>query len=649
MGTAVQSLLRSHSEANVVGRAEELNALRAALATDGPLVSCLHGLAGVGKTTLLDAFLAEARSAGLTVVRLDGRTFEPTPAGFLGELARATGAEEQQLGDVSRRLGELGWRVVLAIDSYENLRLIDGWLRTEFVPALADTVRIILAGREVPLFAWEAAPGWHGFFRSIPLGPLSADASIELLQRHGVDAVTGRKLNRFVRGHPLALVVGASAVRERPKLEIEDAALQRVVQALAAVYLDDLDAQTRHAVDAASVVRRMTSSLFRAMVPDAAPDDGLERIGRLPFVETMRDGLVLHDSVQQAIAAILRSTDPERYRRLKAAAWRQLRREVADVGRAELWRYTADMLFLLENPVPRNAFFPPDGHPYAVEQAVASDQAAVFAILDRHLGPSDSGAWKAWWDRLPDRFRIVREAGGSVAGFCLYFDAATVPRRWLEEDPVCRFYLAHLVAHPLHGRGRALIMRGWLGRDAHEAPGGVQAACWLDLKRAYMEIRPNLRRVYTGVYDADTYAEPAHTLGIEPLAGGPIDLDGSPYHPSVLEFGPGSVDAWLAWLVAGELGIEEPELLDADNRQVVLDGERVDLTPLEFGFMRQLVAHEGRTVSRRTLLQEVWGYDHATAGSNVVEAVARSVRRKLGARAALVETVRGLGYRLRAG
>lgn len=117
----------------------------------------------------------------------------------------------------------------------------------------------------------------------------------------------------------------------------------------------------------------------------------------------------------------------------------------------------------------------------------------------------------------------------------------------------------------------------------------------------------------------------------------------------MLEFGPGSVDAWLAWLVAGELGIEEPELLDADNRQVVLDGERVDLTPLEFGFMRQLVAHEGRTVSRRTLLQEVWGYDHATAGSNVVEAVARSVRRKLGARAALVETVRGLGYRLRAG
>lgn len=645
----VESHLRRHSEENVFGRAGELGALRAALAADGPLVSCLHGLAGMGKTTLLDAFLAETRSAGLTVVRLDGRTFEPTPAGFLGELGRAIGADEQDLDDVSQRLGQLGQRIVLAIDSYENLRLIDGWLRAEFVPALADNVRIILAGRDVPLFAWEAAPGWHGFFRSIPLGPLSAEASIELLEHHGVDGVSGRRLNRLVRGHPLALVVGASAVRDRPELEIEDAALQRVVEALATSYLDDLDPQTRRGVDAASVVRRMTSSLFRAMVPDAAPDDSLERLRRLPFVETMHDGLVLHDSVQQAIAAILRSTDPERYRRLKAAAWWQLRREVAGVGRADLWRYTADMLFLCENPVPRNAFFPPEGQPYAVEQAVASDQAAVFTILDRHLGSSAASAWKSWWERLPDRFRIVREAGASVAGFCLYFDMATVPRRWLEEDPVCRVYLSHLVAHPLRGRERTLIFRGWLDRDRGEAPGSLQASCWLDLKRAYMELRPHLRRVYTGVYDINTYGEPAQTLGIELLPGGPIDLDGTAYYPSALEFGPGSVDAWLAWLVAGELGIEEQELLDVENRQLVLGGERIELTPLEFGFMRELVAHEGRAVSRTTLLREVWGYGHATAGSNVVEAVARSVRRKLRDRAGLVETVRGRGYRLRAG
>jgi hypothetical protein len=550
---------------------------------------------------------------------------------------------------VTHRLGGLAQRVILAIDTYENLRLLDGWLRTEFVPALTENVRVILAGREAPLFAWEAAPGWHGFFRSIPLGPLDPDAAITLLERDGIHPSVARQLNGVVRGHPLALVLGAGAVRERPDLLIEEAALQRVLQALAGVYLDGLDPQTREALDAAAAVRRMTKSLFRAMVPGAAPEDGLERLRRLPFVDVMRDGLVVHETVQQAVVAVLRSTDPERYRRLKAAAWRQLRLEVSGVGRGELWRYTADMLFLLENPVPRNAFFPPDNHRYAVDQAISSDAAAIFEIIDRHVGPRDARAWKTWWERLEPRFRVVREVAGGVAGFCLYFDPASVPRRWLDEDPVCAFYAAHLQAYPLRGPGRALFFRGWIGRDHGDAPGGVQAACWLDLKRAYMELRPQLRRVYTGVYDIATYGEAAATLGIAPLPGGPIDLDGVAYHPAALEFGPGSVDAWLAWLVAGELGIEDDELLDLENRQLVLDGRRVDLTPLEFGFMRELVAHQGRTVTRRTLLEEVWGYDHGAAGSNVIEAVATSVRRKLGDRAGLIETVRGLGYRLKVG
>ncbi|MEX1156834.1 MAG: winged helix-turn-helix domain-containing protein [Chloroflexota bacterium] len=644
---AVGPLLERRARELLVGREEELTALRDTLAPNGPLVSCLHGIAGVGKTTLLEAFLAEARAAGATVVRLDCRTFEPTETGFLRELGRAVGADGDDLPDVTRRLSDLGDRVMLALDTYEGIRLIDGWLRSEFVPALGVNVRLILAGRELPIFAWETAPGWHGFFRSIALGPLSPDDATELLGRDGVEPPVARKLNRVVRGHPLALVVAAGALRDRPDLEIEEAALQRVLEALARVYLDELDPTTRPVLDAASVVRRMTRSLLHAMLPDLAPDDGLERLRRLPFVEVMRDGLVVHETMQQAISGVLRATDPERYRRLKGAAWRQLRREVANVGRAELWRYTADMLFMIENPVPREAFFPSDRHPYAVEQALATDAAAITAILDRHLGPADAAAWKRWWQRLPQAFRVVREDGGSAAGFALFFEPTAVPRRWLEEDAACAFWLDHLDRHPLRGRGRILFYRGQLDRDRGEAPGGVQAACWLDLKRAYMELRPNLQRVYAGVYDLATYGPIATPLGFQLLPGGPVQLDARDFHPTLLDFGPGSVDAWLAWLVASELGISEEQLLDAENRQLVLDGERVDLTPLEFGVLAHLLDGRGQTVTRKALLEQVWGYEHAAAGSNVVEVVVRSIRKKLGERAQMIETVRGLGYRMR--
>ena len=72
-------------------------------------------------------------------------------------------------------------------------------------------------------------------------------------------------------------------------------------------------------------------------------------------------------------------------------------------------------------------------------------------------------------------------------------------------------------------------------------------------------------------------------------------------------------------------------------------GERVALTPLEFGLFNHLREREGKAVSRPELLREVWGTDYA-GGSNVVDAVVRSLRRKLGAPASVVETVRGSGY-----
>jgi DNA-binding response OmpR family regulator len=71
----------------------------------------------------------------------------------------------------------------------------------------------------------------------------------------------------------------------------------------------------------------------------------------------------------------------------------------------------------------------------------------------------------------------------------------------------------------------------------------------------------------------------------------------------------------------------------------------VGLTPLEFGVLRCLEDHEGRAVSRATLLDAVWGY-RSDVGSNVVDVVVRRLRRKVGPGGPLIDTVRGTGYRL---
>jgi hypothetical protein len=132
-------------------------------------------------------------------------------------------------------------------------------------------------------------------------------------------------------------------------------------------------------------------------------------------------------------------------------------------------------------------------------------------------------------------------------------------------------------------------------------------------------------------------------LGFVPVVGGPVDVGGVAYHVLVLDLGPASVDGWLGRLVASDLELDD-ELLDEQQRQLVIDGTRVDLTPLEFDLLRYLLDREGIVVERRAILRDVWGTDW-TGGSNMIEAVVSALRRKLGRNSLMIETVRGVGYR----
>jgi len=208
----------------------------------------------------------------------------------------------------------------------------------------------------------------------------------------------------------------------------------------------------------------------------------------------------------------------------------------------------------------------------------------------------------------------------------------------LRKDPITQSWSNHLAEVPVPENQRVLFLRRWLSRDKGEKPGSVQAACWLDIKRTYMELRPFLRRVYLILNDLEPYASVAQTLGFQVL-----DREKNQFG-AMLDFGPASVDGWLAGLGAAELGIE-PEMLDAQSHELVLDGHRVKLTKLEFEVFRYLYTRKGTAVSRASLVEDVWGWKHT--GSNVIEAVMRTLRKKMGDKSESIETIRGLGYRFR--
>lgn len=95
-----------------------------------------------------------------------------------------------------------------------------------------------------------------------------------------------------------------------------------------------------------------------------------------------------------------------------------------------------------------------------------------------------------------------------------------------------------------------------------------------------------------------------------------------------------------AELVVGDLA------LDLRTRRVVVAGQATDLTAREFALLEVFLRHPGQVLSRAQLLGLVWGMDF-DPGPNVVDVLVRALRRKVGTQR--IETVRGMGYRLRTG
>lgn len=80
------------------------------------------------------------------------------------------------------------------------------------------------------------------------------------------------------------------------------------------------------------------------------------------------------------------------------------------------------------------------------------------------------------------------------------------------------------------------------------------------------------------------------------------------------------------------------------TRQAWVGDRGVDLSAKEFVLAEVLLRHPMQVMSKEQLLNRVWGYDY-DPGSNIIEVYIRHLRRKLGSH--YIETVRGMGYRLR--
>jgi DNA-binding response OmpR family regulator len=87
-------------------------------------------------------------------------------------------------------------------------------------------------------------------------------------------------------------------------------------------------------------------------------------------------------------------------------------------------------------------------------------------------------------------------------------------------------------------------------------------------------------------------------------------------------------------------------MVDIDAHRVSVDKVETNLTATEFRLLTELIGNLGKVLTRDKLLDKVWGYQF-DGYARTVDTHIRRLRQKLGPYAGWIETVRGVGYRLR--
>jgi hypothetical protein len=466
----VAGRLRTAQRRAFVGREEELELFRGALAADPPVFAVLHvhGPGGVGKSALLDAYAAIAEAAGAAVTRLDARELDRTPDGLRRAIGGAAAA---------------GVRRAVLLDTYELLAPLDAWLRDVLLPELPASTTVVLAGRDPPGPGWWTDPGWGELFRSVALRNLRPEESRTLLERRGIRRARAEEAIGFTHGHPLALALCADVLQQGGAEGLTPERSLDVLRALVKRFTEGIpSALHRQALEVCAHARVTTEALLAAAIGPEHAHALFDWLAGLSIVERGPRGLHPHDLAREALDADLRWRNPEAY----AALHRRVRAHILPRLRAaaprDAQRAFADLLFLhRHNPVARPIYRFYELGRVAVEPARPDEAPALVAMAARLQGPEAARCLDHWIRRQPGAAWVVVDGPRRPAGLVLelWLDGPTPED--LAIDPIARRAWEHMRRRgPLREGEAATLSRLWFDADGGRAlatAGAESVAC----------------------------------------------------------------------------------------------------------------------------------------------------------------------------
>ena len=592
--------LEDRDRVRFTGRGTEIAFLDRCLDSDDPPASVVHicGPGGVGKSALLREVARHARDRGISVVAIDGRELGPAPGALETALRQACEHD----------------RLLVLLDSYEQMTALDSQLRQELLPKLPDHAVVVIAGRGAPDPGWFSG-GWEGLTARLDLGGMAPPEARLLLAARGLTDDRVSAIIDWAAGSPLALALAADAAIADPgwnaasapdRPDILRSLLNRLVET-------ELREVRPSALGIAIVARTTTPELLRAVLPGEDAELSYRQLSGLTITEELGTGIALHDLARKALLADLRLRNPE--------LERDTRRRIADYlysrGMAGDLTMMIDMAHLVENPLLRWGFGWDGNVSFRIDSVRPGDVERIESQTNSH----DREWWKLtrrYFNDAPDRVAVARDLSDHICGFLVSMSLATAPA-FADGDSIAGPWLAH-------ARRNATAGESVLWQAAIDfTQGQVQAMLGIAGMLRCGAARP--RFAYLPIDPALPGAVGfAGALGASHLADLDVQIGEATVQCHRLDYGPGGLFTFIRAQIYAELGLPLPQSPQAS----AADPEAVREILRNFRVPRELARSplaQGTTVSERaeSVQRIVWQAADEAFGDSESEKLLRSV------------------------
>ncbi|PSR29045.1 MAG: hypothetical protein C7B47_03600 [Sulfobacillus thermosulfidooxidans] len=304
-----------------VGRTSELQQFQAWLHDSHPLTQLwdVHGIAGMGKSTLLWQWMAHARRQQVPSVWMDGRSCPKQPVQFLDHLFDIT----ENVLPISPRK-KISWpeRFLWVIDNFDDLESLEAWLREDLIARLPEQGGLLVFASRRGLSAhWHVHPIWASRMRKLPLKPWTLYEARTYFHRLGLKMTEElQQVLRPLHGHPLSMAVaGEYFTRRGTVMNKRDYSFLETITA--ELLREVTDSQLHPFLDILTVLPSANQDMITAIAePLVISTQQYRDLSRLSFVRLVPSGLALHDVVRSQLLASMQEHHPMTLKHLRLKA-----------------------------------------------------------------------------------------------------------------------------------------------------------------------------------------------------------------------------------------------------------------------------------------------------------------------------------------